>query len=152
VTYLRHYPSSHDIYVRTWGLSVSRKLKITVFWIYSETSVDFQRTTRRNLPEDRTFHNHRCENLKSRKSFDRSGERTKAYPNTLHCGYLTSTGQYAQKSQTKRTQVTVDVGYDPCSRAFIAYPQNVNILAFKSLLPNSKLVTNLKLQNLVQGV
>jgi hypothetical protein len=30
----------------------------------SETSVDFQRTTRR-IPEDSTLHNHRCENLKS---------------------------------------------------------------------------------------
>jgi hypothetical protein len=30
-----------------------------------ETSVDFQRTTRRYIPEDRTLHNHRCENLKS---------------------------------------------------------------------------------------
>jgi hypothetical protein len=31
----------------------------------SETSVDFQRTTRRYIPEDSTLHNHRCENLKS---------------------------------------------------------------------------------------
>jgi hypothetical protein len=31
----------------------------------SETSVGFQRTTRRYIPEDRTHHNHRCENLKS---------------------------------------------------------------------------------------
>jgi hypothetical protein len=31
----------------------------------SETSVDFQRTTRRYIPEDGTLHNHRCENLKS---------------------------------------------------------------------------------------
>jgi hypothetical protein len=30
-----------------------------------ETSVDFQRTTRRYIPEDSTLHNHRCENLKS---------------------------------------------------------------------------------------
>jgi hypothetical protein len=30
----------------------------------SQTSVDFQRTTRRYIPEDRTLHNHRCENLK----------------------------------------------------------------------------------------
>jgi hypothetical protein len=27
-----------------------------------ETSIDFQRTTRRYIPEDRTFHNGRCEN------------------------------------------------------------------------------------------
>jgi hypothetical protein len=31
----------------------------------SETSVDSQRTTWRYIPEDRTLHNHRCENLKS---------------------------------------------------------------------------------------
>jgi hypothetical protein len=31
----------------------------------SETSVDFQQTTRRCIPEDRTLHNHRCKNLKS---------------------------------------------------------------------------------------
>jgi hypothetical protein len=31
----------------------------------SETSFDFQRTTRRYIPEDSTLHNHRCENLKS---------------------------------------------------------------------------------------
>jgi hypothetical protein len=29
----------------------------------SETSVDFQRTTLRFIPENRTLHNHRCENL-----------------------------------------------------------------------------------------
>jgi hypothetical protein len=31
----------------------------------SEMSVDFQRTSRRCIPEDKTLHNHRCENLKS---------------------------------------------------------------------------------------
>jgi hypothetical protein len=35
--------------------------------MFLETSVDFQRTTRRYIPEDRTLHNHRCENLKSYK-------------------------------------------------------------------------------------
>jgi hypothetical protein len=30
----------------------------------SETSVDFQQTTRRYIPQDSTVHNHRCENLK----------------------------------------------------------------------------------------
>jgi hypothetical protein len=30
----------------------------------SYTEVDFQRTTRRYTPEDRTLHDHRCENLK----------------------------------------------------------------------------------------
>jgi hypothetical protein len=29
------------------------------------TWVDFQRTTQRYIPEDRTLHNDRCENLKS---------------------------------------------------------------------------------------
>jgi hypothetical protein len=29
-----------------------------------ETSVDFQRTTLRYIPEDRTLYNHCCENLK----------------------------------------------------------------------------------------
>jgi hypothetical protein len=33
--------------------------------MFSETSVDFPRTTRRYIPEDRTIHKHRCENLKS---------------------------------------------------------------------------------------
>jgi hypothetical protein len=32
----------------------------------SETSVDYQRTTRHYNPEDRSLHNHRCENLKSK--------------------------------------------------------------------------------------
>jgi hypothetical protein len=31
----------------------------------SEMSVDFQRTTRRCISEDKTPHNHRCENLRS---------------------------------------------------------------------------------------
>jgi hypothetical protein len=31
----------------------------------SETSVGFERTTRRCIPDDRTPRNHRCENLKS---------------------------------------------------------------------------------------
>jgi hypothetical protein len=31
----------------------------------SETSVDFQRTTRRYVAQDIILHNHRCENLKS---------------------------------------------------------------------------------------
>jgi hypothetical protein len=31
----------------------------------SKTSVDFQQTTWRYIPEASTLHNHRCENLKS---------------------------------------------------------------------------------------
>jgi hypothetical protein len=34
----------------------------------SETSVDFQRNTQPYIPEDRTLHDHRCENLNSYKS------------------------------------------------------------------------------------
>jgi hypothetical protein len=35
----------------------------------SETSVEFHRTTRRYIPEDRTLHNHCCEYLKSYNMF-----------------------------------------------------------------------------------
>jgi hypothetical protein len=35
--------------------------------MFLETLVDFQRTTRRYIPEEGTLHNHRCENLKSYK-------------------------------------------------------------------------------------
>jgi hypothetical protein len=31
---------------------------------FSETPVDFLRTTHRYIPKERTVHNHRCENLK----------------------------------------------------------------------------------------
>jgi hypothetical protein len=31
---------------------------------FFESSVDIQRTTQRYIAEDRTLHNHRCENLK----------------------------------------------------------------------------------------
>jgi hypothetical protein len=33
----------------------------------SETSADFQRTTHRYIPEDRTLRSHSCENLRSYK-------------------------------------------------------------------------------------
>jgi hypothetical protein len=45
-------------------LAYSSTLKIQAT-CYSETSVDFQRTTRRYIPNDRTLLNHFCENLKS---------------------------------------------------------------------------------------
>jgi hypothetical protein len=32
---------------------------------FSEPSVDFQRTTRHYIPDDRTLHNHNCGNVKS---------------------------------------------------------------------------------------
>jgi hypothetical protein len=43
---------------------IKRNLKIKVIYS-SETSVDFQQTTRRYIPEDGTLYNHRCENLTS---------------------------------------------------------------------------------------
>jgi hypothetical protein len=39
-------------------------LKMEAKW-FSETSVGFQWTTQPYIPEDGTFHNHHCENLKS---------------------------------------------------------------------------------------
>jgi hypothetical protein len=41
----------------------------------SDISADFQRTTHRCMPEDRTLHNHRCENLKSYSSAFSSSKR-----------------------------------------------------------------------------
>jgi hypothetical protein len=35
----------------------------------SEMAIDFQRTTRLSIPDDRTLHNHRCENLQSYKVY-----------------------------------------------------------------------------------
>jgi hypothetical protein len=34
-------------------------------WSSEETYVDFQRITRRYIPEDKTLHNHICENLRT---------------------------------------------------------------------------------------
>jgi hypothetical protein len=45
-------------------LLVSLTLKMEEACPYN-TAVDYQRTTQRYIPEDRTLHNHRCENLKS---------------------------------------------------------------------------------------
>jgi hypothetical protein len=42
-----------------------------------KTSVDFQRATKRYMPEDRTLHNHRCENLKSYKGEEKGAEEAK---------------------------------------------------------------------------
>jgi hypothetical protein len=46
------------------SLSYHRTLKIEAIYS-SETSIDFQQTTWRHIQEDRTLHNHRCDNLKS---------------------------------------------------------------------------------------
>jgi hypothetical protein len=40
-------------------------VKSFIFWDIPQCSPIFQGTTRRYIPEDRTFQNHRCENLKS---------------------------------------------------------------------------------------
>jgi hypothetical protein len=54
--------------VATWFAEpISSTLKMEAI-CSSETSVETQRTTRRHVPEDDTFHNHRCENLKSYKT------------------------------------------------------------------------------------
>jgi hypothetical protein len=45
-------------------LAYSSALKMEAMFL-SETSVDFQRTTRSYITEYSTLHNHRCENLKS---------------------------------------------------------------------------------------
>jgi hypothetical protein len=42
-----------------------KSIDISEVTFSSETSADFQRTTRRYIPEGRTLHNHRCENLRS---------------------------------------------------------------------------------------
>jgi hypothetical protein len=45
-------------------LAYSSVLKMEVTCSF-EITADFQRTTRHYIPEQRTLHNHRCENLKS---------------------------------------------------------------------------------------
>jgi hypothetical protein len=45
-------------------LAYSSALKMEVTWS-SETSVDFQFITWHRIPEDKTLHNHCCENLNS---------------------------------------------------------------------------------------
>jgi hypothetical protein len=51
-------------FVLLFCFAYSSTLKIEVT-CSSETSVYLQRTTWRHIPEDRTIHNHRCENFKS---------------------------------------------------------------------------------------
>jgi hypothetical protein len=48
------------IYCLAYNLTLKMNAKYS-----SEMSVEFQQTTWRYIPEDRTLHNHRCENLKS---------------------------------------------------------------------------------------
>jgi hypothetical protein len=64
----------------------------------SETSVDTQQSTRRYIPEDGTFHNHRCANLKPYNSSYRYTKsvtiKTKASLCFLFCHLLTSPINY----------------------------------------------------------
>jgi hypothetical protein len=48
-----------------WAYSLALKMEAMFFLL--ETSVVFQRTTRRFIPEDGILHNYRCENLRSYK-------------------------------------------------------------------------------------
>jgi hypothetical protein len=53
-----------DFFMLVSCLNYSSTLKMKAT-CSSKTSSDFKRTTRRYSPEDRTLHNHRCENLRS---------------------------------------------------------------------------------------
>jgi hypothetical protein len=58
-----------------WNKEQQEELKSTVFWDITPCSplkvdFEFQRTTRRYAPEDRSPNNHRCENIRSYKSSD----------------------------------------------------------------------------------
>jgi hypothetical protein len=57
-------PESKQSFTLVSCLAYSSTLKMEAT-CSSETSADFQRTTRRYISEDRTVHNHGCENLKS---------------------------------------------------------------------------------------
>jgi hypothetical protein len=61
--------NNRNVHVSAWSwilatcvVLVSFTLKLEATCSH-ETAVDFQQTTRRYIPEDKTVHNHRCENL-----------------------------------------------------------------------------------------
>jgi hypothetical protein len=56
-------PDSKQSFMLVSCLAYSSTLKMKAT-CSSETSVDFQRTTQRYIPEKRTFQGHRCENIK----------------------------------------------------------------------------------------
>jgi hypothetical protein len=62
-----------ELLVSCLGYFLTLKIEATCSY---ETSVDFQRTTRRYIPEDGTLHNHRCENLKSYELFSSLASKT----------------------------------------------------------------------------
>jgi hypothetical protein len=55
-------PAAYFHYASCSAYSSNLKMEETCS---SETSVDFQRPTRRYIPEDKTLHYHRCQNFKS---------------------------------------------------------------------------------------
>jgi hypothetical protein len=65
--HLLGYDACH-LLARWFAETVSSTLKMGAV-CSSETSVETQRTTRRQIPEDGTLHNHCCENLKSYKNY-----------------------------------------------------------------------------------
>jgi hypothetical protein len=60
----RRLGGHQNLLSRWFLLAYSSTLKMKAI-CSSEELVDLHRTTRRYIPEDRTLHNHRCENLKS---------------------------------------------------------------------------------------
>jgi hypothetical protein len=58
--------TSHFMMVSLLACSSTWKLEATCLY---ETSVDFQWTTRRYIPKDRTLHNHRCDDMQSHPFF-----------------------------------------------------------------------------------
>jgi hypothetical protein len=67
-------------------------LKMEATYSY-ETSVAFQQTTQRYIPEDRTLHNHRCDNNNLRIELVFSGFMASSLPSTRtasHSGIMTS--------------------------------------------------------------
>jgi hypothetical protein len=55
----------------------------------SETSVDFQQITWYSIPEERTLHNHPCENFKSYIPYDFTSKTFAAIGETLTNAYFT---------------------------------------------------------------
>jgi hypothetical protein len=59
----RRFGGTYRLHLRGRRIGLARNQRESRW--QAETSVDFQRTTWRYIPEDSTLHNHHCENLKS---------------------------------------------------------------------------------------